>query len=93
MDTIYAAEIKKRGVSALEPSLEEDGEAIISVRGKDRYVVMNIEKYSRLRELELDQAVKVAREDHQTGRTVDQTLDSHMRRVSEAHMRRLRDEI
>ena len=50
MSTIAAAEIKKHGVSALAPALEADGEALITVRGKERYVVMTMEKYNDLRE-------------------------------------------
>ena len=49
---ITANELKTGGVSAIEKVISEDSEAIITVRGKNRYVVMDIEKYNHLRECE-----------------------------------------
>ena len=83
MSTISAAEIKRRGVSALGPALTGDGEAIITVRGKGRYVVMTMEKYNELRESELAQAVREAREDYRVGRIADKTIEDHMRRLND----------
>ena len=54
MNAITANELKIRGVSAVVDRLENEEEVIISVRGKDRYVVMTLEKYARLREFELE---------------------------------------
>lgn len=83
MSTITAAEIKKRGVSALAPALEADGEAIISVRGHDQYVVMTLEKYNALRESELTQAVREAREDYDAGRITSSSIAEHMRHLDD----------
>jgi len=83
MSTVAAAEIKRRGVSALVPAINDDGAAIITVRGKGRYVVMTMEKYNQLRESELAQAVREAREDYRAGRIADKTIEDHMRRVSD----------
>jgi len=83
MSAITAAEIKKHGVSALSPMIESDGEALITVRGKATYVVMTMEKYNELRESELVQAVREAREDYRTGRIVDHTIEDHMRRLDD----------
>lgn len=81
MSAIVAGEIKKRGVSAFASALEEDGEAVITVHGKIRYVVMTMEKYSEFRESELTQAVREARADYETGRIADKTVEGHMRRL------------
>ena len=68
MMTILAAnELKTRGVSALEASLQQHDEVVISVRGKNRYVAMGIAHYNRLRELELAAAVAEARADYEQG--------------------------
>lgn len=83
MSAIQAAEIKRRGVSAFAPALEEDGTAIITVRGSERYVVMTIEKYHALRESELAQAVREARADYKAGRITDRTIAGHLRRVTD----------
>jgi PHD/YefM family antitoxin component YafN of YafNO toxin-antitoxin module len=82
MSTVSAAEIKQHGVSRLAPALEADGEAIITVRGKERYVVMTMDKYNGLRESELVQAVRETRADYKAGRIDDRTIDDHMRRLN-----------
>jgi PHD/YefM family antitoxin component YafN of YafNO toxin-antitoxin module len=81
MSTISAVELKRRGVSALEPSLTTDGEAIITVRGKSRYVVMSMDSYAKLREAELDLAVREARADYAAGRVADTSIAAHMKRL------------
>ncbi len=85
MSTIAASEIKRKGVTAFGSALEETGEATISVRGKGRYVVMTIDKYNKLRESELAEAVREARADYKVGRIADDTI--------KGHIRRLRDEV
>jgi hypothetical protein len=81
MSTLTAAELKRRGVSALAPVLRQDGEAVITVHGKGRYVVMTVDKYGALRELELSEAVREARADHKAGRITDTTIKGHIRRI------------
>jgi PHD/YefM family antitoxin component YafN of YafNO toxin-antitoxin module len=81
MSTIIAGEVKKRGVSAFSEALEETDEAIITVRGHSRYVVMTVEKYNQLRELELTQAVRETRADYEAGRISDKSVEDHMQRL------------
>ena len=81
MSTVAAAELKRRGVSAAAPALAEDDRAIITVRGKGQYVVMKMETYNRLREAELDQAVREARADHAAGRIADRSVKAHLERL------------
>jgi prevent-host-death family protein len=81
MNTITANELKTRGISAVEDLLDTEEQVIISVRGVDKYVVIGLEKYARLRESELDMAVKEARADYEAGRTVMENVDDHMKRV------------
>ena len=82
MATVAANELKTRGISAIEAELEAGEDVVISVRGKRRYVVMSLEKYDRLRELELEGAIREARADYEAGRTVVESVDDHMRRVT-----------
>ena len=84
MNTITANELKIRGISAVEDQLENEDEVIISVRGKDRYVVMSLEKFASLREFELDMAVKEARADYEAGNTVTESVEDHIKRVTDA---------
>jgi prevent-host-death family protein len=84
MNAITANELKIRGVSVVEDRLENEEEVIISVRGQDRYVVMSLEKYARLREFELDMAVMEARADYEAGNIITESVDDHMKRVTDA---------
>jgi prevent-host-death family protein len=84
MNAITANELKIRGVSVVEDRLEIEEEVIISVRGQDRYVVMSLEKYARLREFELDMAVMEARADYEAGNIITESVDDHMKRVTDA---------
>jgi prevent-host-death family protein len=81
MNAITANELKTRGISVVEGLLETMEEVIISVRGVDKYVVMDLEKYARFRESELDMAVKEARADYEAGRTTTESINDHMKRV------------
>ena len=63
MPSIPANELKTRGVTAIEQALAENTEAIVSVRGKDKYVVMSFEQYSHLRTCELEAAIHETRKD------------------------------
>jgi hypothetical protein len=54
---------------------------VISVRGQDKYVVMDLEKYAKLREYELAIAIQEAKADVDAGRYTTESVDDHMRRV------------
>ena len=64
---VYANDVKKRGVSLIGELLKKFDEVVINFRGKNRYVVMDIERYKKLRALELDQAYKEVMEDIERG--------------------------
>jgi len=50
MNHLSANDLKVKGVSAIEAALADQSEAIVSVRGKNRFVVMDIAHYNYLRE-------------------------------------------
>lgn len=81
MTHLNATELKTRGVTAIEAALEKDLEAVISVRGKNRYVVMSMEHYNHLRECELDVAIAEVRADVAAGRFKIQTPEEHVAEV------------
>lgn len=84
MNAITANELKIRGISAVEDQLKNEEEVIISVRGRGRYVVMSLEKYARLREFELDMAVMEAKADYKDGNIITESVEDHMKRVTDA---------
>ena len=82
MHTVTANELKTKGISAVETCLQTDEEVIISVRGQDKYVVMELEKYAKLREYELDIALQEAKADVEAGRYVVESVDDHIKRIA-----------
>ena len=81
MSTIPANELKTKGVSAIENALKGSEEVILSVRGRDKYVVMSFEHYTHLRTCELEAALHAARSDVQSGKGWIETPEEHVRRL------------
>ena len=81
MSSISANDLKTRGVAAIESALEHDSEALISVRGKNRFVVMPLEHFHYLRECELDAALAQTRNDLASGCFVISTPEEHIARI------------
>ena len=65
--TVTANDVKQRGVSLFGELLEKFDEIVVNVRGKKKYVVMDIERYKTLRTLELDNAYREVMEDVKNG--------------------------
>lgn len=83
MNTITANDLKTKGVSIVEACLRANEEAIISVRGQNKYVVMDLEKYSKLREYELEIALLEAKADVDAGRYSTCSVSDHMKQASD----------
>jgi len=84
MSGISANDLKTKGISAIEAELARQPEAIISVRGKERFVVMDIAHYHYLRECELDAALAETRADLAAGRFVKESAQAHLERLDAA---------
>ena len=61
--------------------MADSSEAIVSVRGKDKFVVMDIAHYHYLRECELDAALAETRADLAAGRAVKESPEAHLARL------------
>ena len=81
MPQLTANDLKVRGVAAIEDVLAGQTEATISVRGKDRFVVMDVAQYHYLRECELEAALAQSRADLAAGRAVKETAAEHLQRM------------
>ena len=84
MSSLDANDLKTKGISAIEVRLKVDEEVVISVRGQDRYVIMDLEKYNKLREYELVVVAHEARADMSAERFVTESVVDHMRRIDDA---------
>ncbi len=81
MNHISANDLKTKGISAIELALSSAQEAIVSVRGKDRFVVMEVAQYEYLRGCELDAALAATRADLAAGRVVQESPQAHLARL------------
>lgn len=81
MSAITANDLKTRGITAVEAAMEEGGVVRVSVRGQERYVVMSLERYAALRELELLEAIRETRADYAAGHFEVMSAEEHLRRL------------
>jgi len=79
---ITANELKTKGVSALNEETVDGSEIIITVRGKNKYVVLPIEKYNYLRECELEAALLETRRDIKEGKIIKEPVEKHIERIT-----------
>ena len=81
MGQLTANDLKVRGIAAIEDALAGQAEATISVRGTQRFVVMEVAQYHYLRECELEAALVQSRADIASGRFVQETAAEHAARL------------
>ena len=81
-NVITANDLKTKGVAKIEEATSSGEEAIITVRGQQRYVVISVEHYNYLRECELEAALAESRRDVEAGRTVSESVEEHIARIT-----------
>ena len=77
--TINANEVKTKGVSIFGKLLEQFDELIINVRGKKKYVVLDITRYEEFRRNELDLAYMKTLQDIKNKRYKVQSAKEHIK--------------
>ena len=78
---INANDVKTKGVSIFGTLLEKFDELIINVRGKNQYVVLDIERYKELRANELDLAYLKSLQDIEKGKFKIQSAKEHIEEI------------
>ena len=81
---VSANDIKTKGVSLLDKLFESVSEVIINVRGKNKYVVIDIERYKNLRTLELDRLYDETMQEIKEGRFKTQSVKEHLSELRNA---------
>ena len=84
MSELTANDLKTKGIAAIEQALSDQPEAYVSVRGKQRFVVMEVAHYNYLRECELEAALAESQADIVAGRFVQESPAEHVARVKVA---------
>lgn len=79
---ITANDLKTKGVSILDKETSDETEVIVSVRGKNKYVVVPIEKYNYLRECELEAALQSSKKDIKEGKFVRESVEKHIKKLT-----------
>ena len=80
--TITANELKTKGVTILDEETADGTEVIITVRGKNKFVVLPIEKYNYLRECELEAALLASKKDIKEGKFIKESVEKHIKRIT-----------
>ena len=83
MASVTANELKTKGVSIVEESLKYSDEVVVSVRGRDRFVIMDMDKYAKLREYELECAINEARNDLEKGVYKTYSVTEHINQIQD----------
>lgn len=83
-NSITANDLKIKGVSVLDQAISLDNEAVITVRGKSKYIVLSIDEYNRLRECELEAALIEAKNDLAEGKYHSDSVEDHINRITHA---------
>lgn len=78
MNTISANDLKIKGISCIT-----EKETLITVHGKTRYVVLDLDLYEQLRKAELEAAVMQAKRDIKKGDFVRESVKKHIKRITE----------
>ncbi len=80
-NSVTANELKVKGVSILEQITAEKNEAIITVRGKSKFVVLTMSEYNHLRECELEAALLESKRDIEQNRFNSGSVSDHLKRI------------
>jgi len=79
---ITANDLKVKGISAIDDLVSENNGVVITVHGKQKYVVLSMEEYSQLREFELDAAIQETKNDMKNGMVYTGTIEDHIKRIT-----------
>jgi len=78
---LSANDLKIKGITAIDEMTAENDGVVITVRGKQKYVILPIDQYNQLREFELDAAIRESRREIEEGRFYAGTIEEHVARV------------
>jgi hypothetical protein len=80
-NSITANDLKTKGISIVSPFAEKGLETFIKVRGVDKYVVITVDEFNRLRECELTAALVESEQDLENGNFQKGSVEEHMERI------------
>ena len=78
---ITANDLKVKGITAIDEMVNSNNEVVITVTGRQKYVILPIAEYNQLREFELDAAIQEAKKDVKEGKYFSGSIEEHLKRV------------
>ncbi|MBE8233545.1 MAG: prevent-host-death protein [Endozoicomonadaceae bacterium] len=75
---IVANDLKTKGVGAIDTALQHAQEAVVTVRGRAKYVTMSVDRYNQFREYELESSLREVREDIKNGDFTETSAAEHI---------------
>ncbi len=78
---ISANDIKTKGLSKIEKTIEEGNEVFISKRGKTKFVLLSLKEYERLKEADIFKAISDAENDYKNGKFIIESSEEHFKRL------------
>ncbi len=79
---ITANDLKVKGISAIDELVTDNDGVVITVHGKQKYIVLAMEEYNQLRELELEAAIQESKNDIEAGRFNAGSIAEHISRIT-----------
>ena len=82
-NVICDEDLKTCGVSIISKLVKKEDSAIISVKGKQKYIVLSMEEYNKLRDIELEKAIEDCKKDIKEGRYNTDTIEEHIKKITQ----------
>ena len=84
---ITALDLRTKGLKAIERAIEEEGEGIISYKGRPKYIVLPYEQYDEIVAARLDKAYEEVMKNVADGKCVSakshEEIDAHIATLRE----------
>ena len=81
-------DLRNRGIKAIDEEINKKGIATLSYRGKPKYIIIDIDEYEKLRELELMLAYSKAKENIKKGNfeiiKTEKEVDNHIEELKKS---------
>ena len=83
-NTLTANDLKTKGISTVDKFAKKGLETIVTIRGKEKYVIITTTEFNRLRECELTAALIESENDLKNGNYNEDSIEAHLKRIKNA---------
>ncbi len=83
-NTLTANDLKTKGITSVDKNAKKGLETIVTIRGKEKYVIITTTEFNRLRECELTTALIESENDIKKGKFKNDSIENHIKRIKNA---------